>query len=190
MTQHQILHICASDYALGITERGNDAGFSNSVFTKFLQAMGWTKGQGWCNYWANSVWWRAYAPSLNNDLRNALRAFLDALPHEKNSIVAFATKIYLRPLHDLGLQTLWRAEIDSVHRERLRGALVIFDVADDDDTQEGTDDHIGICAEYVPEQGKMLCYEGNAADALRMTWRPVDEKIVGFILPLATYPEW
>jgi hypothetical protein len=200
MTPVTILHIAHSDHALRITEIGDNAGFKVShagsrTFTEAMKEMGWSAGQGWCNYWANSVWWRAYALSLPDVLLPIFRQALHELPNEKDSLHLWESKAYLEPLRNLGMRSVLMKEALSVINKPLAdilirpGSLVMFSCSTDDDNERGTEDHIGILSEVTP-QG-IICFEGNAGDALRMTYRKwSDEKVLGWILPVSIFPEW
>ena len=45
---------------IGQREIPGNKGFVNNIFHKLMIAMGWLKGQAWCTYYAESVWYRAY----------------------------------------------------------------------------------------------------------------------------------
>lgn len=200
MTPETILHIAHSDYALGITEIGDNAGFKVShfasrTFTEAMKEMGWYAGQGWCNYWANSVWWRAYALSLPDVLLSMLKQCLNDFLNEKDSLHLWETKSYLAPLRALGMRAVLVNDALSVLNSPLAdtlirpGSLVMFSCSTDDDNERGREDHIGILNQTTA-QG-IICFEGNAGDALRMTFRLwSDKEILGWILPMSILPEW
>lgn len=220
MTPDTILHIARSDYAMMITEVGDNQGFtafhtSSRPFTAAMKAMGWKEGEGWCNYWANSVWWRAFAPSFPDELLPILRRALDEFLVEKDSVGLWQTKEYLAPLRALGMNAIPLRTIYGFisvpifvtdtrgfgHRESkflplidyanlaMPGSLVMFSCATDDDNERGTEDHIGILVK-ASEKG-IVCIEGNAGDALRMTYREWNTEIIrGWITPPRDLPVW
>ena len=52
MTPETILHIARSDYAMMITEVGDNQGFKayhsgSRTFTAAMKEMGWKEGEGW-----------------------------------------------------------------------------------------------------------------------------------------------
>jgi hypothetical protein len=193
MTPQAILHIAHSDYAMGIVETGDNGGFKaanepSRAFVAALKTMGWKPGDGWCNYWSNSVWWRAYAPSLPDSLGPLLRRALDEMLNEKDTLGLWNTKDYLKPLCDLGMKA-YLFEDFPFYTTNVRGSLVIFSCDDADDNTKGKEDHIGLVLE--DDDNGITCIEGNAGDALRITYRPYGSPaILGFITPLTTLPEW
>mgnify|MGYP000694508376 CR=1 FL=1 len=200
MTPETILHIARSDYAMMITEVGDNQGFKayhsgSRTFTAAMKEMGWKEGEGWCNYWANSVWWRAFAPSFPDELLPILRRALDDFLQEKDSVGLWEKKPYLMPLRALGMRGITLQEImilsnNDKRRYAMRGSLVMFSCATNDDNERGTEDHIGII-ESTTESG-IVCIEGNAGDALRMTFREWNPEIIrGWIFPVTEYyPVW
>lgn len=201
MTPDTILHIARSDYAMMITEVGDNQGFKayhsgSRTFTAAMKEMGWKEGEGWCNYWANSVWWRAFAPSFPDELVPILRRALDEFLVEKDSVGLWETKEFLAPLRAL---RMWSFSVQQVIDDggfnKLRrkcavpGSLVMFSCSKDDDNQRGKEDHIGII-ESATKHG-IVCLEGNAGDALRMTYREWNPEIIrGWITPPVDLPFW
>jgi len=45
---------------IGISEIGNNQGFSNAVFQKMMKDVGWTSGESWCMYLLKAVYLAAY----------------------------------------------------------------------------------------------------------------------------------
>lgn len=45
---------------IGITEIGNNQGFSNAVFQQMMKTVGWTSGETWCMYLVKAVYLAAY----------------------------------------------------------------------------------------------------------------------------------
>lgn len=203
MTPDIILHIARDDYSRNIVETGDNAGFKASYggtreFTAAMAEMGWQRGQGWCNYWANSVWWRAYSPSLPDELLPILRCALDELLQEKDSLGLWNTKRELAPLHYLGMKAItleFYEESDAEMQQYLRsvfpGSLVMFSCSDDDDNEKGKEDHIGIGLLLGEYDGTMTCIEGNVGDAVRVTSRLLeDREVLGWIMPMQKLPVW
>lgn len=197
MTPDIILHIACDDYSRNIVETGDNAGFKASYggtreFTAAMAEMGWQRGEGWCNYWANSVWWRAYSPSLPDELLPILRRALDELLQEKDSLGKWLEKPFLEPLRRLGMRVVSAKETENERRLEhwaLPGSLVMFSCSTEDDNEKGTEDHIAIL--YDSARGGIICLEGNAGDALRMTFRSwASGKILGWITPMQELPEW
>ena len=195
MTPDTILHIARSDYAMMITEVGDNQGFKayhsgSRTFTAAMKEMGWKEGEGWCNYWANSVWWRAFAPSFPDELLPILRRALDEFLVEKDSLWEWNHKNHLIPLRSLGMIAVYTTSIHEwVIANAVPGSLVMFSCSTDDDNERGTEDHIGILVD-ADDHG-IVCLEGNAGDALRMTYRLWDSEIIrGWITPPRDLPVW
>jgi len=51
----------------GITEVGNNSGFSNSAFEDMLRSVGWTTNESWCMFFAKAVYLKAF-PSLADQI--------------------------------------------------------------------------------------------------------------------------
>lgn len=68
---------------IGITEIGNNQGFSNAVFQQMLKTVGWKSGESWCMYLVKAVYLTAYparekqiagilTPSTQQSWKNAM----------------------------------------------------------------------------------------------------------------------
>ncbi|MFY8000260.1 MAG: hypothetical protein ACOVSW_16820 [Candidatus Kapaibacteriota bacterium] len=202
MTPEIILHIAHSDYARNIRETGDNEGFTADFgnvreFTALMRKMGWKRGLGWCNYYVNSVWWRALMPSFPDALQPVLERALNELLNEKDSLQQWNVKPHLAPLWWLGMRAITPdmyhectdEDIRAFMRSAFRGSLVIFSCDDEDDNERGKEDHIGLGL-HLDEAG-VVCMEGNAGDALITPFRSwSSEKILGWIMPPQKYPEW
>lgn len=56
----------------GIKELGNNAGFSNAIFQKMMDSVGWNGGEPWCMYFAKGVYNEVF-PKLSMDFGHSLR---------------------------------------------------------------------------------------------------------------------
>lgn len=153
---------------IGKREIPNNQGFTDAVFQKKMEEVGWQKGHAWCSYFCELVYKEAYTDKV-------IRKELDKL------FSASATSTY----KNFELSGSWKTD-----KKPVLGGLVVW--------RYGLDwrGHIGICVEIIDKE-TIRTIEGNTNDAggregievarktrlLNQPFKPKGLNIVGFVVP-------
>lgn len=156
---------------LGVKEVGNNEGFDNEAFEKFLLETGWQKGWAWCVFAVKKWWLQAYAQYDSRKIHFINHKFSPmALTTWHNFKVDFIWETGNKPM--IGAIAIWQTYVDGVGQASGHAAVVESYTRDEIVTIDGNTNAAGsregqevarkrrLRTFNIPEKGRHLVLKG------------------------------